>query len=70
MEILELILDLDIDLYLKCFCRTFKKFIIPERKLEVTVSDFLEVTEDSKFSIDFLKQFKEQRKVLSPIVFT
>lgn len=59
MEILELIIDLDIDYFLKHFCRTFKNFEIPARKLEVAVSDFLEVTEDSKFSVDFFEKFKE-----------
>lgn len=43
MEILELIIDLDIDYFLKHFCRTFKSFEIPAQQIELEVSDFWEV---------------------------
>lgn len=41
VEIIELIIDLDIDFYLKHLSRTFKEFKIPVTKMEIKLDNFL-----------------------------
>lgn len=57
MEIIELIIDLDIDFYLKYLSRTFKEFKIPVMKMEIKLDNFLEISEESRFSVDFFNKF-------------
>ena len=62
MEIIQYIIDLDIDYFLKLLSKTFKKFEIPPKEIVVEIANFLNAVAECHYAQDFLKAIEEDRK--------
>lgn len=62
MQIIECIIDLDIDYSLKLFSTTFKHFVIPPRKIELEIGNFMEVSQECDFAHDFLMRVEDDKQ--------
>lgn len=59
MNIIQLILDYDIDLSVRCICKHFQKFQIPTKKRQLVVNEnskLLEFKIDDQLAIKFINE--------------